>query len=66
MDPKALHLPEISMSSKPRILFAFDIYGSLFNTSSPSLQEAVAKFVTDNDEELAAKVTEDWRSFQLE
>jgi len=52
--------------SKARILLAFDVYGSLFDTNGPHLHNAFTRLLGEQQRDLALKLVDDWRTYQLE
>jgi len=54
--------PTNGHANQSRVIFAFDVYGTLFNTSS--ISKDVSKYV--DSPKLAEAITADWRMHQLE
>jgi len=56
---------ETSLDSA-KVVLAFDVYGSLFDTSGPRLHDAFTQILGKQDNDLAQKIVDDWRTLQLE
>jgi len=52
--------------TEARTLLAFDVCGSLFDTSGPHLHDAFTRILGGQRKELAQKIVGDWRTLQLE